>query len=163
VPLSDIGKWSDFTLLVLIGLMFVGGSSGSTAGGVKISRLIISVKSTYWRIKELILPKDSYFQKKFEGEPIENRQIREVNQFILLYITLIVAGVFVLTMEGTTLTQALFTVVSAQGNVGLHIGVVSPLMPLASKIMLILNMWIGRLEIIPLLSAIGFALSFKKS
>jgi len=66
-------------------------------------------------------------------------------------------------MQGSPMNKALFTVVSAQGNVGLHIGTVSAAMPQASKIMLILNMWIGRLEIIPLLTAIGFALSFRKS
>jgi len=163
MPMHEIAKWGDFALLVLVGLMFIGGSSGSTTGGIKVARMIIFVKSVYWRIKELILPRNSYFQKKFEGKPIENRLIREVNQFILLYLVLIVIGVFVLTMQGTTLTEALFVVASAQGNVGIDIGIISPLMPVASKIMLILNMWIGRLEIIPLLSAIGFALSFRKS
>ncbi|MFH1391100.1 MAG: TrkH family potassium uptake protein [Candidatus Diapherotrites archaeon] len=163
VPLGDIAKWDDFILVVLMGLMVIGGSSGSTAGGIKISRIIIFAKSIYWRIKELILPKDSYFQKKFEGKPIENRLIREVNQFILLYLLIIFVGVFVLTMQGTGFTDALFVVISAQGNVGLDVGVVNTLLPLASKIMLILSMWIGRLEIIPLLSAIGFALSFRKS
>jgi len=143
--------------------MAIGGSSGSTAGGLKISRVIIFVKSVYWRIKELILPKDSFFQKKFEGKIIDNRQIRTVNQFILLYFLLIIIGVFVLTSQGMALKAAMFSVFSAQGNVGIQIGGISAFMPLASKIMLILNMWIGRLEIIPLLSAIGFALSFKKS
>ncbi|MCR4334957.1 MAG: hypothetical protein NUV57_00280, partial [archaeon] len=163
VPIGDFAKWDDFVLLVLMGLMVIGGSAGSTAGGIKIARVIIFTKSIYWRIKELILPKDSYFQKKFEGKPIENRLIREINQFLLLYIVLIMMGVFVLTMQGIGLTNALFVVISAQGNVGLDVGVVSTLLPVASKIMLILSMWIGRLEIIPLLSAIGFALSFRKS
>lgn len=162
-PIADINVWDDFVILVLIGLMAIGGSSGSTAGGLKISRVIIFVKSVFWRIKELILPKDAFFQKKFEGKPIDNRQIRTVHQFILLYFLLIIIGVFVLTSQGMALKEALFSVFSAQGNVGIQIGGISTLMPLVSKIMLILNMWIGRLEIIPLLSAIGFALSFKKS
>jgi len=163
VPISDIVNWGDFVLLILMGLMVIGGSSGSTAGGIKVSRLIIFIKSIYWRIKELILPKNSFFQKKFEGKKIDDSKIRQVNQFILLYLLLIIMGVFVLTLQGMSLTSALFNIISAQGNVGLQLGEIVPTMPFASKIMLILSMWIGRLEIIPVLSAIGFALSFRKS
>ncbi|MCR4369003.1 MAG: TrkH family potassium uptake protein [archaeon] len=163
VSIGEFSRWGDFSIMVLLGLMVIGASSNSTGGGIKVSRAMIFVKSIYWRIKELILPKDSFFQKKFDGKLIENRQVREVNQFILLYLVLIAAGVFVLTLEGAGFEESLFSVVSAQGNVGLQEQLVDITMPLASKIMLIFNMWVGRLEIIPLLSAIGFALSFKKT
>ena len=54
-------------------------------------------------------------------------------------------------------------VVSAQSNAGISTGIVNPDMPLSVEIMLIINMWVGRLEIIPILSAIGFMLSMRHS
>ncbi len=162
VPLLDINLWDDFMYLIILILMVIGGSSGSTAGGIKLSRFVIFSKSVYWKVKEAILPKNAIFQRNFEGKNLDNGAIREVNQFILLYFGFILLGVGVLTFQGIDLRQALFEVISAQGNVGLSIGVTNIYMPLASKIALFMNMWIGRLEIIPLLSAVGFALSFKK-
>ena len=92
---------------------------------------------------------------------MKDSEIKEVNQFILLYLVFILLGVLVLTFQNVDFLKALFVVISAQGNVGIDIGVVSVAMPLASKIMLIFNMWVGRLEIIPIMSAAGFLLSLK--
>ncbi len=163
VAASDIRQWDDFVKLVLVGVMLIGGSTGSTAGGIKISRFIIFVKSVYWRIKEAILPAKSFFARKFEGRNLEIREIKEINQFILIWMVFIVAGVMVLTLHGNTLADSLFEVVSAQSNAGISAGITHAGMPLAVEIMLILNMWVGRLEIVPILSAIGFALSFRAS
>ena len=102
-----------------------------------------------------------FFQKKFEGRIVENPEIRQINQFILLYGIFILLGGIVLTLEGNSLSDSLFEVVSAQSNGGLTVGIASINMPFLSKIMLIFNMFIGRLEIIPILSAIGFMLSIK--
>jgi len=161
VPAADISGWGDFVMFIMLGIMIIGGSSGSTAGGIKISRFILFCKSVYWKIMEAILPKDSFFQKNFEGRPVKDSEIKEVNQFILLYLVFILLGVLVLTFQNVDFLKALFVVISAQGNVGIDIGVVSVAMPLASKIMLIFNMWVGRLEIIPIMSAAGFLLSLK--
>jgi len=162
VPITDIRAWGDYVKLVLVGVMFIGGSAGSTAGGIKISRFIIFVKSIYWRIKETILPANSFFARKFEGQILVKNEVREINQFILLYALLIFAGVLVLTLAGNDLGNSLFEVVSAQSNAGISAGIAQAGMPISVEIMLILNMWIGRLEIIPILSAVGFFLSMRK-
>jgi len=161
VPVTDVMAWDDFVKLVLVAVMFIGGSAGSTAGGIKISRFIIFAKSIYWRIKESVLPAKSFFSRKFEGRELEQREIREVSQFILLYALLIVFGCLVLTLAGNDLGNSLFEVVSAQSNSGVSSGITQVGMPVSVEIMLILNMWIGRLEIIPILSTIGFALSMR--
>jgi len=161
VALTDVAAWDDFVKLVLVLVMFVGGSTGSTAGGIKISRFLIFLKSIYWRIKESVLPSKSFFSRKFEGRNLEQKEIKEVNQFILLYVLFILAGILVLTLAGNDLGNSLFEVVSAQSNSGISSGIVQPGMPISVEIMLILNMWIGRLEIIPVLSMIGFALSMR--
>lgn len=159
VPATDVAKWEDFVKLILVALMFIGGSTGSTAGGIKISRFIIFCKSIYWRVKESVLPAKSFFSRKFEGRELAQPEIREVNQFILLYALFILFGCIVLTLAGNDLGNSLFEVVSAQSNAGISTGITEPGMPISVEIMLILNMWIGRLEIIPILSTIGFALS----
>ncbi len=155
-----IAQWDEFVKLVLILAMFVGGSAGSTAGGIKISRFIIFVKGVYWKIKETLLPKNSFFAKRFDGREIKNEQIREITFFILLYAFFIALGVMVLTFDGATISNAVFEVVSAQSNAGISTGFTDATMPLASKIMLIFNMWIGRLEIIPVFSLFGLAIYF---
>ena len=157
-----VSQWSDFVKIILVLLMFVGGSSGSTAGGIKISRFLLFVKSVFWKIKASVLPADTYFQRKFEGRDVMNSELREVSQFIILYVIFILAGVLILTGLGNDLGNAVFEVVSAQSNVGVSAGITSPDMPAVAKAMLILNMWIGRLEIVPILSAIGFALSVRR-
>ena len=163
VSATDVGSWDDFVKLVLIAMMFIGGSTGSTAGGIKVSRFIIFIKSIYWKIKESILPEKSFFAKKFEGRNLDKGEIREISQFILLWVFFLLIGTLVLTSYGNGLANSLFEVVSAQSNAGISAGIAEAGAPIGVKIMLIINMWIGRLEIIPILSAIGFALSLRHS
>jgi trk system potassium uptake protein TrkH len=159
----DAMKWDDFIKLVLTAAMLIGGAAGSTAGGIKISRFIIFVKSIYWRIKEAILPEKSFFAKKFESRNLEVNEIKEIHQFILLWALFILIGAMVLTLHGNSLADSVFEVVSAQSNAGISTGITGAGMPTGVEIMLIVNMWIGRLEIIPILSAIGFILSLRGS
>jgi trk system potassium uptake protein TrkH len=161
VPIGDMRAWGDYIKLVLVSVMFIGGSAGSTAGGIKISRFIIFCKSIFWRVKESILPEKSFFSRKFENQELSQSDLKEVNQFILLYVLFIIAGCLVLTLAGNSLGNSLFEVVSAQSNAGLSAGIAQAGMPISVEVMLILNMWIGRLEIIPILSTIGFFLSMK--
>jgi trk system potassium uptake protein TrkH len=163
VTQGDIAAWDDYIKLVLVGVMFIGGSAGSTAGGIKLSRFIIFIKSIYWRIKEAILPEKSFFAKKFEGKNLETKDIKEVNQFILIWALFVLIGTIVLTAHGNSLSNSVFEVVSAQSNAGISTGISKAGMPIGVEIMLIINMWVGRLEIIPILSAIGFALSMRQS
>ncbi len=162
VPTSIVRMWPEFVKLVLIAAMFIGGSSGSTAGGIKISRFLIFLKSIGWKAKQVLLPKDSFFPKKFEGRNLSREEIAEVNLFILLYAFFIIIGVLVLTFNGEDISNSLFEVVSAQGNAGLSAGITKPGMNPISELMLIINMFVGRLEIIPIFSIVGFALHFRK-
>ncbi len=156
-PINLVAFWPGFAKFVLIVAMFVGGSSGSTAGGIKMARFLIFVKSVWWKAKEAILPKNSFFPRKFEGRDISNEELSEIYLFILLYLFFIALGVFILTLDGASIGNALFEVVSAQGNVGLSVGITRPGMNPASEIMLIINMFVGRLEIIPVFSILGLA------
>lgn len=162
VTVETIWFWEDFVKIILITLMVIGGSAGSTAGGIKISRFIIFCKSIYWKIRQNILPEKSFFKKTYNDQPINSQQIKEINQFILLWIIFLFAGTIVLSLHGYDLGNSLFEVASAQSNAGLSTGIAQPGMPISIEIMLIINMFVGRLEIIPLIASIGLLMSLRK-
>lgn len=83
-----------------------------------------------------------------------NKIISEANLIIILWILFLFIGVGVLShvvVPGYTLSEIIFEVASAQGNIGLSVGITNAGLSSIGKVMLILNMWIGRLEIIPVL------------
>ncbi|MDD3178528.1 MAG: TrkH family potassium uptake protein [Candidatus ainarchaeum sp.] len=144
-----------FVFGIFLLLMFIGGSTNSTTGGIKINRFIIFLKSIFWKIKQSTLPNIAYFPRKYNNNIIENKEIRSIYFFILVYLFFIVIGIFVFTFNGYSINSSTFEIISAQSNVGLSIGLTNSFMPLSTKLMLIINMWIGRLEIIPVLSILG--------
>ena len=154
-------NYGEFFKTIFVFLMFIGGSTTSTAGGIKIQRFILIIKMLWWKIKEIILPKKAYFSKKFEGKILTSSDLKDISNFIQIYILFVLLGTFVLVFLGYGFLDSLFEVVSAQGNVGLTVGIVKATMPVVAKIMLIINMLIGRLEIIPLFAIIGFVINTK--
>jgi len=123
--------------------------------------LILSLKSIFWKIRQINLPNIAYFSKKYNGELIDNARLRSVYFLIFIFIIFILIGVLMFTFYGYSLQESVFEVISAQSNVGITTGLTNSYMPSALKVMLIINMWVGRLEIIPLLSIIGIIFSRK--
>ncbi len=153
--------FAPFVFLLFLILMFVGGSTNSTTGGIKIDRLILFIKSIFWKIKQTTLPKIAYFSKKYNNRIIDDSVIKSIYFLILVYFLFIILGILVLTFNGYAVNESAFEVVSAQSNVGLTIGITDQAMPATAKLMLIINMWVGRLEIIPILSVLGIIFSRK--
>ena len=159
------------TTLVMV--MFMGAMAGSTAGGIKVSRIVISLKGAYINIRKLINPR--YVPKaRFEGKTLDSRTINDVFAFITLYFFILLAAVFLLAFDpangqtvtivsdaGTyTVTHGFFTNFSAAltciSNVGPAFEAVGPYSSFASysdfsTIVLTLTMLLGRLEILPVL------------
>lgn len=158
---SQLLSFSPFIFVIFLILMFTGGSTGSTTGGIKIDRLILSIKSIFWRIRQINLPDIAYFSKKYNGKVITNAKIRFVYFLIFIYLFFILLGVLVFTFHGYSLQESVFEVVSAQSNVGISTGIVDSSISSSLKVMIMINMWVGRLEIIPLLSFIGILFSRK--
>lgn len=150
---AGVGGWSNIAKSILILLMIIGGAAGSTAGGLKLLRVNIFIKSIYWRVRELLTP-DIIITKKIGERILEDKHITGVLSFILLYIIFLALGTFILIGEGFPVINSFFEVASAQGNVGLSTGITQNATFL-SKIVLIGNMWIGRLEIWAVLTLIG--------
>ncbi len=147
--------WPDFSLMVIIVLTLIGGSAASTAGGLKIGRMIIAVRGMWKKISEKMRGKKSAASVRFEGREVTETEIAEVNQFIVLYIICVFVGAALLVFLGAPIQQALIEAVSAQSNAAFSSGLTSASLPVASKLVLSVLMWIGRLEIIPLFAAVG--------
>ncbi len=157
-------KWNNFIKLGLASLMFIGGAAGSTAGGIKIIRFWILMKSIWWKIKEKTLPENAYFAKKIDGKEVSDEEISSTYFFIILYIIFILlgTGIILFTNNNYSLSNVLFEVISAQGNAGITSNLTSPNMNAITKLTLIGNMIVGRIEIIPLLFGVGFIIHWKK-
>jgi len=150
-PVNTIINFPDFAKVLIIGLMVMGMSAGSTTGAVKLIRILTLFKGTYWEIKRILSPQGSVIPRKIGGKPLEDTEIREAGSFIFVYFIFIFIGWLILVGCGYDIMDSFFEVVSAQGNVGLSMGIVSFNMPDLAQVALIFNMWIGRIEIIPAL------------
>jgi len=147
--------------------MIIGGAAGSTAGGIKLFRGILLYKGVGWRIKRAISTPRRVFVHKFGDKSLGKDEamdlINEAAIISFMWVILLFAGLIVILHFSSndpylaankispSLSNSVFEVCSAQGNVGLSTGITHLNMPPASKAMMIFNMWIGRLEIIPII------------
>jgi trk system potassium uptake protein TrkH len=149
--------WDEVSLLAIIVLMFVGGCAGSYAGGIKIERFVIFVKSIWWELQEIATPASVVRRTAF-GREVSPEKVKDVAVFIAFFAALVVVNVFVLSQAGLSVFDSLFTAVSAQTCNGMTpSGVSAWLLPSFAKIALSLAMILGRLEIYPVLSLFVFA------
>ena len=156
--------WPSLSLMVLTVLMMIGGSSGSTVGAMKIIRVITAIKGINLTLTKLISPQGRVLSVKIAGKKLKETEIREATTYLFLYLVFLLFGWGVFLYFGYDPFQSLFDIISTQGNVGLSLGVIGPGLPDAIKIVLTFLMWIGRLEIIPVLILIrAFVLALKDS
>lgn len=150
-PVSAMINWSDYAKGIILIAMFIGMSAGSTTGAIKLIRIVTLFKGIYWEIKRILSPEGSVIPRKISGKPVGDMEIREAGSYTFIYLFFIFISWIILMQYGYGGINSLFEVASAQGNVGLSMGIVSPTMPQLAEIFLIFNMWIGRIEIIPAL------------
>ena len=170
---TDFAVWPMVATMVLIVAMIMGAMAGSTAGGIKVSRVAIAVKGIYVSVRKLINPR--YVPKvKVEGKPLEEKTINGVFNFITFYFFILLGTVFLLSFDpingatvaissdaypqGYTVTHGFLSNFSASiaclSNIGPGFEAVGPYASYAgysafSKILLSFVMLIGRLEILP--------------
>jgi trk system potassium uptake protein TrkH len=156
---ADFALWPALLLLALFALMFVGGSAGSTGGSIKVVRHLMLGKILRREIDQTVSP-EVVMPVRLNGTPVDERTLRAIAAFILLYVGFWAVGASVLAIDsaitGTGLgtIDALGTAATALGNVGPGFGVTGPMGSFAplgdvSKLTLIGLMWVGRLEIVP--------------
>lgn len=170
---TDYDVWPMLATTSLVLVMFIGAMAGSTAGGIKVSRIVIAIKGAYINIRKMINPR--YVPKaRFEGKTLESKTINDVFAFITLYFFIFLAALFLLAFDpvngqlvnivsdaGTyTVEHGFFSnfsaVLTCISNVGPAFEAVGPYSSFAgysdfSTIVLTLTMMLGRLEILPVL------------
>lgn len=145
-------SWPQITFALLIILMVIGAGEGSTAGAIKINKIIRVLKGVYWEILKTSLPETAIVSNsKLLGTKNTTEEIIEASIYVIIYLIFLVVGVLILTCYNNNLMYSLFEIASAQGNVGLSIGVTSASLGIIPKTLLIFHMWIGRLEILPII------------
>jgi len=135
---------------VLTALMWVGGSLGSTAGGIKIIRFIIILKILHLVFIRFFLPGEVLTPLKIGEDVIGQSIILSTVAFLFLYLFVIFVSSFIFVLHGFSLSDSLFEVSSALGTVGLSCGITDASLPVILKAVLIINMLLGRIEIIPI-------------
>jgi len=152
---TDFNTWPLFSHYVLLCLMFIGGMAGSTAGGIKVSRIVIYVKSAIAEIRSSINP-NRRIALSFEGKTVSPQLKSQVSNYLSIYILVYVILLLLVSLNAPTFEAAFSAVTATFNNVGPAFNVFGPagnfgiLSPL-SKVVLSFGMIMGRLEIIPIL------------
>ncbi|MDF1548431.1 MAG: TrkH family potassium uptake protein [Bacteroidales bacterium] len=156
---SNIGSWDSSSIVfIVMGAMIIGGAAGATVGGIKIIRIQLILKGLFWHVNSYFLSPNSiqvtnFNQKRLLPEQI-NKELASAATFTFVYLLMVFISALITAQfmgEGYTMADALFESASAQGTVGLSSGITDPGMSPVLEITYIIQMWAGRLEIIPLL------------
>jgi trk system potassium uptake protein len=158
---TDFGLWRPALQILVVGLMFLGGMAGSTAGGMKTFRIGVLSKAAYSDLRRLVYPK-GVFVTRFGKSRVSEPVVEAVQSFFLFYIFLFMTGTFLVAFidanlaEGLDLVTTTSAVASSIGNIGPGLGEVGPAanyagLPALVKWFLASLMIVGRLEIFPVL------------
>ena len=146
-----MGGWHPFVIFIIMMLMLIGGSTGSTVGAIKLMRIITFFKGIYKNSREIWSPRGSVVSMQMDNRELKEKISAQSGNYIALYLILILITWSLLCLYGHDPLNSLFFSMSMQGNVGLEIGSMSQTIEMPLKIIGIFNMWAGRLEIYPLL------------
>lgn len=157
---TDFATWTTLSLMTLVALMFVGGSAGSTGGAIKVVRHLLLGKMLRRELRQTVHPEE-VIPVRLDGAVVDERTLRAVMSFILLYAGLFVAGAGVIAIDaaiqGPSLSplDAIAAAATTLGNVGPGLGIAGPMgsfEPYSDVSTLTMTglMWLGRLEVIPI-------------
>ncbi len=132
----DLNTLSEGGTLLTMVLMLIGAGSGSTAGGIKVTTLAVLLLSVIAQAK-------SHDDLNIFGRRLEDDAVKRACSSTALYVMLSVTGCFILCVQGFSISDSMFEALSAIGTVGLTVGI-TPHLPMLSKIVIILLMYIGR-------------------
>lgn len=152
----DYAIWGQFLLFVIFALMFFGGSAGSTGGGIKIVRIVVVIKNSYYEVKRLLHPK-AVLPVRLNKKVMSEKVVMSVLAFIVFYFVIFVFGVGIMSALGLDFKTAMGSVAATLGNIGPGIGGVGPtenfaFIPDAGKWFLAFLMLLGRLELFTVLA-----------
>ena len=153
---AEFDTWGSFTLILFLGLMFIGGCAGSTTCGVKIFRIQILYLFVKNQLKKIIYPK-GVFILKYDQNPIDNKFISSIISFIYMYLVIFFILTALLSLTGLDFVTSISGAATSISNVGPGLGsIIGPngdfsSLPDISKWILSLGMILGRLELFAIL------------
>ena len=152
---ADFAQWPYFSQTLLLLIMFLGACAGSTGGGIKVARVIIIAKSIVREMRHMIKPR-SVSVIRMDGKTVEEDTVQGVHTYMLFYVVILFFSVLLVGVNGYDLTTTVSAVVTCLNNMGPGLGtIVGPSgnfasLSVLSKLVLCLDMLIGRLEIFPI-------------
>jgi trk system potassium uptake protein len=156
----DFELWSPQAQMVLLLLMFIGGCAGSAGGGPKVVRHVLMARITIRELKRTLHPR-AILPVKLGGRVVPEHTLRDVQVFMLFYLLTFAVGAAIIAFLGADLMTALTASIACLGNTGPGFETVGPMANYAhlhpiSRIVLTLEMWIGRLEVLTVLVLLRF-------
>jgi trk system potassium uptake protein TrkH len=162
---TDFNQWASTAKLLLLALMFLGACAGSTSGSIKLVRTLLIFKLMLREIRRVIHPQ-AVIPIRLGSRVISEEALKGIMIFAILYVSIFALGSILLMLdveraggiggESLPILDAVSAVAASMGNVGPGFGVVGPManyaaLPETSKLLLTLLMWVGRLEIFPVI------------
>ncbi len=152
---ADFDLWTQASKTILVLLMFVGACAGSTGGGIKVSRIVILIKTLFKEMNSYIHPK-SVKKIKVDGKPVDHDVVRAINVYFITFMIIFSTSVLLISFEGHDLVTNFTGVIACLNNIGPGLELVGPTKNFAlfspvSKFILMFDMLAGRLELFPLL------------
>lgn len=152
----DFNLWPPFSKAILLGLMFVGASAGSTGGGIKCARVMLMIKELRRNIQQAMHPR-AVRRVRINNRGVDEQVIQNVNAYMAAYLLLAAASFILISLDGFSMETNFSAVAACFNNIGPGFDAVGPMAnfngySIPSKLILTADMLLGRLEIYPILT-----------
>lgn len=156
---ANFDLWPSFSKAILLLLMFIGASAGSTAGGMKVIRILVMLKLIRREIEKMFHPR-AILPVKINNKVMANETVAGINSFVALYLLIFVISTLLVTLEGVDLESAASSVAATLGNIGPGLGFVGPTSNFGgyhqiTKVLFTFLMLLGRLELFTIIALIA--------
>ena len=152
---TDFDLWPSFSKAIIVCLMFVGACAGSTGGGLKVARLMLLFKNLRRNIRQILNPRKIQVVRN-NGAAVSNKVLENANAYLSAYVLILFISFAVLSLDGFSVTTNFTAALSSLNNMGPGLEAIGPVCNFSqfspfSKLILCLDMLLGRLEIFPIL------------
>ena len=152
---TDFDLWPALSKTLLVTLMFIGACAGSTSGGIKVSRILILLKTIRKELSLIIHPRQVK-KIRMDGHPVDHETLRSANVFLVVYFVLLLASMLLISVDEFDFSTNFTSVVTVLNNIGPGLNLVGPTQNFSifspfSKFVLMFDMLAGRLELFPMM------------
>lgn len=152
---TDFDLWPALSKTLLVTLMFIGACAGSTSGGIKVSRILILLKTIRKELSLIIHPRQVK-KIRMDGHPVDHETLRSANVFLVIYFVLLLTSMLLISVDEFDFSTNFTSVVTVLNNIGPGLNLVGPTQNFSifspfSKFVLMFDMLAGRLELFPMM------------